>query len=217
MENVNLNQLTSEQKGLLLAELKQEEIAKEKQKENTKVIYKTLVNDIVEEVFPDLVAMSNYIEKQKKKVFDSFDTVINLKREVYTIKDDQKTHTFSNKNNTKRITIGYRTLDHYDDTANAGLEKINQYLDSLITDGVSKKNVSIISSLLKRDEKGNLQASRVVELYKLINEIDNELFTEGVKIIMEAAQPSKSVTFITADCRDENNKWRSIPLSVSSV
>jgi len=213
---MDLKSLTPEQKAALFAELEQERLSEIAQKENERKQYKQLSEEAVESCFPTLENMSSAMSDIKKTVFDTFKTVIELKSELYKVKSEQRSHTFINAAGNKRITVGYRVLDRYDNTAEAGFEKIKQYLESL-TGSINNELSAIINNLLKRDSEGNMKASRVLELQKIAKEINDPLFLDGVKIIADAYKPDRSANFITAEYKNEIGVWNVVPLSVSSV
>ena len=65
--------------------------------------------------------------------------------------------------------------------------------------------------------KGNLKANRVLELLKLANESESELFQDGVQIIADSHRPEQSAHFIEAAHKNEEGQWCNIGLSISSV
>ena len=113
--------------------------------------------------------------------------------------------------------MGYRVTDNYDDTVGEGIAKVTAFLTSLAKDKETGKLVKTINQLLKKDAKGNLKPSRVIELYKLTEEFNSDLFTDGVKILMDAYKPVKSVYFIDATVINKAGVKQNVPLSISSV
>ena len=77
--------------------------------------------------------------------------------------------------------------------------------------------MSVINRLLKKDAKGNLKASRVLELTRVAKEFDNPAFTDAVTIIAQAYRPQRSAFYIEANTLNEQGKKCNIPLSLSSV
>ncbi|MNY63903.1 hypothetical protein D3C86_2009310 [compost metagenome] len=75
----------------------------------------------------------------------------------------------------------------------------------------------MVFNLLKKDAKGNLKGSRVLELQKLTAKFNNEDFSDGVDIISKAYKPVRSVWFVEAALIDENKNKTPIPLSMSAV
>lgn len=214
---MNVKDLKPEEKQALLKELQAEENANiEKRKEDRKAL-KEMSSGTVEEMFTVLMQASKSLADVKSMVFNNFSHLVDMKCELYTVKDDQQSHTFSTLDGTKRISLGCRMLDRYDETADAGITKVREYMDSLVKDEESGKLVGMINSLLRKDAKGNLKANRVLELLKLANESDSELFKDGVQIIADSHRPEQSAHFIEAASKNEEGQWCNIGLSISSV
>lgn len=187
----------------------------ESKKDLDRQAYKDLVEQTVPKVIFTLCSASEMISNAKTQAFKYFEDILKLKADVYGIKEKQQSHTFSCDG--AEITIGYRVTDGWDDTANTGIAKVEKYISSLATDEKTAALVRIVFNLLKKDAKGNLKGSRVLELQKLTKEFDNEEFTDGVKIIAEAYKPVRSVWYIEAALIGDDGAKTPIPLSASSV
>ncbi|MCF6184231.1 MAG: DUF3164 family protein [Bacteroidales bacterium] len=214
---MNLENLTPEEKAKLLEELKQEEKAKQEKVKEDRKLLKELAGKEVEEMFNELTMLSSQLSATKTKVFSAFENLIKMKCELYEVKSEQQSHTFSNKEGTKRIKLGYRVYDRYDDTVEEGIAKVREYVDSLIKDEDTALLVGMINRLLKKDAKGNLKANRVLDLIKMSEETDSKLFKDGVQIIVDAYRPERSSDFIEAEWKDERGNWNSVALSISSA
>lgn len=208
--NTTLNpaELSDEQLEALLAE-------RRKKKEQQRDAYKSLTEESVPVAIEKLVAASQFLQQTKMEVFSFFNDLLQLKSEVYGVKDGQQSHTFSDDKSS--ITIGYRVNEGWDDTVGAGIKKVTNFIQSLAKDQVSGELVEMVFNLLKKDAKGNLRTSRVIELEKLAIKFNNPEFTDGVKIIMNAYKPVRSVWFIEATTTNTNGDKVSIPLSISAV
>lgn len=200
---------------LSAADLKAELQRRDNLKEADRSAYKELVEQTVPKAVFKLCAASEILSNAKTEAFKFFEDVLKLKAEVYGIKEKQMTHTFSD--NKSEITIGYRINDGWDDTVNAGVAKVEKFISSLAKDKETAALVSIVFNLLKKDAKGNLKGSRVLELQKLTKDFNDEEFTDGVNIIADSYKPVKSVWFIEAALINEDGSKTSIPLSMSSV
>jgi hypothetical protein len=163
----------------------------------------------------NLANASKMLEKVKKETFEFFEQALELKAKVYGIKEKQMSHTFSIK--TGEVTIGYRVTDAWDDTVTAGVAKVQKFISGLAKDEPTAALVDLVFNLLKKDAKGNLKSSRVLELQKLTSKFNNHDFTDGVKIISEAYKPARSVWFIDAAFINADGSKTSIPLSISAV
>ncbi|MDR1846733.1 MAG: DUF3164 family protein [Bacteroidales bacterium] len=179
--------------------------------------YKDLVDSTVTRVFDAMQELSNIMIEQKAKIFDDFATVLDLKAEIFGVKEGQRSHTFSTGDGKKSIIIGHRIIDHYDDTITVGIEKIKEYLKSLVKDEETGNLMEVINNLLRQDKFGNLKPNRIIELQKLEAKIANKGFSEGLKIIRDAYKPINSCKYISVSYKDKNGKEQSIPLSMSAA
>lgn len=209
--------MTAEEKARFEAFRKSEEKrAAEAKARADREMYKQLVDDEIEKSIPVLLAVSEKIKQSKQQVLDNFKTILELKGNIFkTIRDDQKSHTFTNSEGSKRITLGVYVTDGYRDTVEDGIGIVKEYIESLAKDEKTKSLVSMVLRLLSRDAKGTLKASRIVQLRKVAEETGDSRFLEGVRIIEESYQPEVSKQFIRAEQKDVNGMWRSIPLAMT--
>ncbi|HOU67620.1 MAG TPA: DUF3164 family protein [Paludibacteraceae bacterium] len=198
---------------------KQEKAKKEAQEraKEERDTYLTLVDETIEEAIPTLQSISDGIAETKRQVLESFRSALDMKAELFKVKEDQRTHTFTNSDGTKRIMLGQYCLDGYKDTVNEGIAMVKEYIESLAKDDDSRALVNAVLRLLSKDQVGNLKASRVIQLQKMANESADERFKEGVRIINEAYQPVVSKQFIRAEVRSENGEWNNIALGMTEA
>jgi len=207
-QTIDLSQFSAKQ-------LKEALIRVESKKNQERDTYKKLVAETIPKALLKLKKTSEMIQNVKTETFQLFETILDLKNQVYGFKEKQMSHTFSNDK--EEITIGYRINEGWDDTVTIGIEKVQNYIASLSTSKETASLVKIVFNLLKKDAKGNLKGSRVLELQKLTKEFNDEEFTDGVEIIASAFKPIRSSWFIEASTINENGTRTSIPLSMSSV
>lgn len=210
-------EMTAEEKARFEAFRKSEEKrAAEAKARADREMYKQLVDDEIEKSIPVLLAVSEKIKQSKQQVLDNFKTILELKGNIFkTVRDDQKSHTFTNSEGSKRITLGVYVTDGYRDTVEDGIGIVKEYIESLAKDEKTKSLVSMVLRLLSRDAKGTLKASRIVQLRKVAEETGDSRFLEGVRIIEESYQPEVSKQFIRAEQKDVNGMWRSISLGMT--
>lgn len=217
MSKIKFENLSPELQAELMAQAAE---ANRKQQEGIKAereSYKQLVNDVLPGIFHKLVSLSNSMAAGKKEVFDSMSNLIAMKCELYGVKDGQQSHTFSTLEGNLRLTLGYHVTDNYDDTVNAGVEKVKAYLQSLANTPETQALVDMVNKLLSKDNAGNLKASRVLQLSQMAEKSGNAEFIDGVGIIREAYKPIPSKHYIRADYKDDESGWKSIPLGVTEV
>jgi len=211
-------EMTAEERQEFAAfkEAKQKKEAEAKRKADRDA-YTALVDETIDAVMPRLMGMSDEIARRKTEAVEAFCGALEMKAELFGVKDDQKSHTFTNSEGTKRITIGHYTLDNYHDTVDEGVAMVKGYIESLAKDDASRSLVKAILKLLSRDSMGNLKAQRVLQLRQLAEETGDDRFIEGVRIIQESYQPTPSKEYVRAAVRGENGGWKPIALSMTEV
>lgn len=217
MNEINLSQLSAEQRREMLAQLKAQEEAEKRQREADISTYKALVSQTVEDNFPILQAVSSELAAQKRSIRNAFATVVDLKSSLYGVKDGQRSHQFINSEGTRRITIGFNVIDNYDDTVDAGIAKVKEYISSLARDEQSKILVETVLKLLSKDSKGTLKASRVLQLQQMAEKSENADFIEGVHIIRDAYRPIESKSYVRAEYKSDSGAWVSVPLGMTEA
>jgi len=213
---VDLSQLSAKQLTELKQQLDTAEKLKKQAVEAERETYKSIVDDTVQQSFKPLVGLSKHLMNVKKLIFDNFESVVDMKNEIYGTKESQQSHTFTSLDGKISIKIGHRVTESFDDTLSAGIEKVKTYMATLAKDVESAALVETIMDLLKKDAKGNLKANRVLELGKLASRVNNDNFSDGIRIIQESYKPVKSCQFIEVKYKDEHGKEHALPLSISA-
>ncbi|WP_446807987.1 DUF3164 family protein [Methylomonas sp. 2BW1-5-20] len=208
MNDLALEALSEQQLEDLLA-------AKRKKKQETRDTYQKITEETVVSACKQLAGISVVLAQAKRDVFSSFKAVLQLKEDVFGIKEKQRSHTFTTDKYS--ITIGYRVNDGWDDTVTSGVAKVNKFIQSLARDDNSAALVETVFNLLKKDANGNLRANRVIELQKLTSKFNDAEFTDGVSIIMNAYKPVRSCWFIDAFSFNDAGEKVNIPLSISAA
>ncbi len=190
--------------------------AEQKAKEQRE-LYSKMVDEEIENSIPELSSLSEQIKTTKETVYGNFKTILEMKLEIFAskIKDSQRSHTFTNSDGNKRITLGVYVTDGYRDTVEEGIDIVKEVISGFANSAETESLVKMVLKLLSRDAKGTLKASRIVQLRKIAEESGNERFIEGVKIIEEAYQPAVSKQYVRAEIKDEKGQWKVIPLGMT--
>lgn len=210
---VKLADLSLEDRQQLLRELEAEKTA-EKDK---KTQYKAIVDSTVGGILEKLMQAANLLADAKTLAYNELKALLETKQEVYEVKNNQKTHTFTTQDGGYRIIIGVKMLTRWDGTESAGVEKVKQYISSLAKDENSAQLTELVMNLLNPDKAGNLNPNRVMQLVKLKEKINNPLFADGVDIIMAAYAPVESTPFIEAYERDANGQYKNVELRFAQL
>lgn len=177
--------------------------------------YKALVNETIETLFPLLEEVSTTLTARKKEVYERFQQALAMKADLFENTASNKSNSFINAAGNRRIILGQYEIDAYDDTVNEGVAKVKAYIESLAKDEESRVLVAAILKLLTKDQKGNLKASRVMQLRKMADESGNDQFIDGVRIIEAAYRPQVSKFYVRAERKGENGEWVNIPLGMT--
>mgnify|MGYP003288313221 FL=1 len=196
--------------------------AQEKREQDLRT-YKKLVDDAISETVPEAHCIQEMLTRTKDGIMERFRAVIDLKETLFVgskqLKDGRYSDTFTNSDSNMRVTVGYNTLDAYDDTYTAGVEMVNQYIESLATDDKSKQLADMVTTLLReRSKAGQLKAQNVLRLEQMAAESKDETFIEGMRIIREAYRPQKSKQFVKVEVKNpETNEWVPITMNMTNA
>lgn len=184
--------------------------------------YKSLVDDAVRETVPEAQCIQETMVRQKQRIIERFAAVIAMKNQLFagkkTLRDGRFTDTFTNSDGTARVTVGYRTIDNYDDTYTLGVDMVEQYISSLATDADSQRLADMVRMLLReRGAQGQLKAQNVLRLDKIAQESGNDTFIEGMRVIRDAYKPIQSKQFVKVEVKHpETNEWNNIEMNMTN-
>lgn len=214
---MDITKLSAEQKAELKRQLDAEEKAEKLRVQNERETYKDLVDKTVLSNLKRLQNLSSEMQRIKSEVFADFETVIKMKNELFNVKGDRKSDTFTTKDGLYTLTLGSRVNEGWDDTVEAGITKVKEYLRTLAKDDNSAALVDTVMSLLAKDRKGALKANKVLELEKLAVKSQNVEFIDGINIIKNAYRPVPTCQFIDVSMKDDKGNPVSLPLSLSAM
>lgn len=217
MKTITLENLTPEEREELMKQAALVLENKDKLKRDERKKFKEIVSDEVNTLFGIMHQHVEDMKRAKIDIYNSLQTLIQSKAEVFEVEGSQKTHTFSSADGMKRITIGYRDISDWDGTETAGIEKVKNYIASLAADKEKGKAANYLQALLKPDRAGKLDPRRIMELQKQAEEMNDTDLLDGVTIIMNAYKLVKTAPTLTVEERTDNGKWRNIELNFSDV
>lgn len=213
---MDITKLTPEEKAALKAQLDNEEKQEKKRVARERETYKNLVDTMVSANVAKLKELSRAMEDVKNEVFDEFATLIKTKDELFKTKSDRQSDTFTTSDGQYTITLGRRINEGWDDTVENGILKVMEFVKTLAKDETSSALVETILGLIAKNKRGELKASKVLELEKLANRMQDPDFLDGISIIKEAYRPVPTCQFITVHIKDEKGVQSQLPLSLSN-
>lgn len=213
----------SEEEVALLENARAEKAKREAEEKHAQEVktYKELVDEAVNLTVPEAQDISRILEQKKAAIFERFHSIISMKDELFSgsckAKDGRFTDTFTNKDSTARVTLGFNTNDAYDDTYTAGVEKVKEYIQSLASDDKSRQLAEMVNTLLmERSKAGQLKAQNVLRLENMANESGDPTFIEGMKIIRDAYRPERTKQFVKVEVKDASGKFQTISLNMTN-
>jgi hypothetical protein len=212
---MDLKKMTPQQRAEMKAELEAYERAEKQKRENDIEAYKALVAEFCHRTKESMLQLSRKMREEKDLVFDGVAAIIDLKEQLYRVKIDRHSNTFTADGIT--VSLGRRTNDGWDDTVEVGIAKVKEFLSTLAKDEDSSKLYTAVMQLLSKDKKGNLKASSMLQLERYAAEWNDPLFSEGVEIIRNAYTPVETCDFISVSYKDEDGKIHAIPLSLAAM
>lgn len=214
---MDLSTLTPQERAALKAQLDAEERAERNRIEQERETYKQLVDATVKASVTKLQRLSAEMMRIKQDIFNEFGTVISMKNELFKVKGDRRSDTFTTSDSRMSLTLGNRVNEGWDDTVEAGIDMVKEYIKTMAKDENSANLVDTVMSLLAKDRKGALKANKVLELEKLAIKSKNERFLEGINIIKAAYRPVPTCQFIQVEMKDEKGNAVNLPLSLSAM
>lgn len=214
---IDLSKLSAADRATLKAQIESEERAERARIEQERESYKQLVDSLVQSSATKLRRLSEEMMRIKQEIFSDFSEIIQTKNELFKVKSDRQSDTFTTSDSLVRLTLGNRINEGWDDTVEAGIEIVKAYLATLAKDDNSANLVETVMSLLAKDRKGALKANKVLELERLAVKAQDVRFIEGINIIKAAYRPVPTCQFIQVEMKDEQGKTVNLPLSLSAM
>ena len=218
MEDVRTVQMTdAEWQEYQSLKREQEERDKAQKRKADREAYRRLSEEAVSEVFVEIKRLNEQMQATKKMVMERFLAILKMRDEAFDTDSKQSQYSFVDEGVTQRIIIGRYKKYMHDTTAEAGIEMVKAYLETLGTDSETQKLVRIILDLLSENAQGELEPDKILQLDRSAEEFGSEEFAEGVKIIKESLIFDWTKYFFRAEEKNADGAWKSIPLSMINV
>ncbi len=208
--------MTAAERAELKAQLEAQERAEKQKREDDINAYKDLVSEFCRKTKDDMMELSAEMRRRKDKVFGNVTAIIDMKEALFKTKVNRHSNSFTSEDGIT-VSLGRRTVDGWDDTVEAGIEKVKEFLATLAKDDNSAKLYEVVMRLLTKDRKGNLKASAMLQLEQYAAKWNEPLFTEGVEIIRNSYHPRETCDYISVTYKDSEGKEHAIPLSLAAM
>ncbi len=218
MEVIDYTKLSPEQKKELRQQMEAEQRAEQEKAIKLRDDYESMKNEQVLASFKRLQNVSSALTEEKVDIFNQFGSLLAMKKELYNLSeaqmDMQQSHTFTSSNGNISIIIGSNVIDRWSDDVGVGIERVNAWIDSKIT---NPEDRGTVRALMKTNSEGVLKASRILDLAKHASERGDKELIEAVNFIRDQYRPEKTSTYVKAKFKNENQQWQWLALSMSAV
>jgi hypothetical protein len=122
----------------------------------------------------------------------------------------------TNTDDTMRVTRRRDTEPVWDERSTKAVELIKDFLG----DTIKKRDIElyeILLGFLERNQKGDLEYGRVMDLYKHEGKFDDPRWKEGLRLIKESFSNHLKGFGYEFKFKDENGKWQNLLLNFSGV
>lgn len=216
-KEISLASLSVKDRAKLLKELEAQQKSDNERIKGERQKYKATVDKKVRAILPVLQKVSKSIADAKRFTYKNLEQLIKAKTELYDREDDQFSHSFSTLDGNTTIIVGSNVIDGWDDTVNVGIGKVMDFLKTMVKDKDSKDLVETVTKLLSKDNKGNLKASRVLQLKQFAEKRNNKELTDAINIIQDAYRPVRSKEFVRCIIKDDKGEAMILPLSITEA
>lgn len=194
---MTIAELSPSEKAELLKQLAAEQKSEKERKEKEIATYKDLQDKAVSAAIPGLVKFSESQKSLVETIFADFGALVALKKDLYTTKETQDSHTFTSRDGMGSITIGYNAIIGFDGTEAAGVQMVKEYISNMSADDDKRKTLGdLLNTFMKTDKNGNLNPTRIAELVNKKAEVNDPLFTNGVDTIVNAQFKTRTSTYV---------------------
>lgn len=214
---MDIKNMTAKERAELKAQIEAEERAEKQKREDDITAYKNSVDEFCRAGFATLSTVSEAMRKAKDKMFADAETLISMKEELFRTKSDRRSDQFTTSDGRITIALGSRTNDGWDDTVNVGIGMAKEFIKSLAKDEEAAALSEMVMGLLAKDRKGNLKASRVLQLRETANKSGYAKLIEAVDIIQAAYRPVETCQFISVSYKDDKGVKHTLPLSLAAM
>lgn len=198
MTTVDLTQLSPEQLEDLNKQIKARKTQERKEQQEKDKLINEFTNEVVDNNIDFFVGLNASVEKGIIKVFKDAKALIELRAERYESKsEDQDSFTFTKKDGSASIRIGWNIKPTFTGIEAEGIKKIKQFMSSLAGDTDNEQLLfEFLNVALKTDAQGNYNPKKVRELNSMRQKANSELFDSGMDIIDSAIVDVRTSQFV---------------------
>jgi hypothetical protein len=214
MKTIDLSTVSTEELEQVLAEKKKENAARNAAK---KKAYEAERDALVEELCNSAIHQSKLLAEFKEFCQEKFDKQYEQLEEYGTLRANSKGG-FALVTSCGRFKAvrNRATQPSWDERSNKAITLITEFLETTIRKR-DKKLFEILFSFIKKNEKGELEYSRVMNLLQHQDKYNDPRWVEGLNLIKESYSCNLRGYQYDFFQKDKEEKWERINLQFSSL
>lgn len=196
--SIDLTKLSPQELADLNAKIKERKALERKEQKEKNQIIDEFTNEIVDNNIDFFIGLNSSVEKGIIKVWQEAKALIELRAERYeSKKEDQDSFTFTKKDGSASIKIGWNVKPTFTGVESEGIKKIKEYMSSLAGSTENEQLLlEFLNVALKTDVQGNYNPKKVRELNSMRDKANSELFDAGMDIIDSAIVDVRTSQFV---------------------
>lgn len=213
MAEKSIHELSAEELKQLLAEKTAKEAA-EKKAERDK--YEQDKDLFVKRIFGDAVAYHTILRDFKNELHQEFDKHEEVLANYGGIRGNSKGgFSLTTTDGNHRVRRTRATTPQWDERSKKGEALIIEFLKEQIQDERLHK---LVMSFLERNDKGELEYSRVMNLLNMKNEFDDERWLKGLELMQESYSLTlRAYSYEFQHKNSSTGKWERLELNFASI
>ena len=210
-----------EQKELTVEELREQlakaEAKEKKEQQSRKLAYEDKRSKYVESIVSQFEELAPKLKALKNSSLQEGNL---LNKEMYEVfgkeSKSQKSITLKNSTDTMKVEITHQDKFTFDETAQVHIDTIRNVLEKKFSK-VNKTMYKALTLLLSRNKQGDWNASNVLKLRQVAEEINDSILTTAVKELLLSAQFSGTSDYVRAYKRNKEGKYTPIVIQFSTL
>ena len=217
MSTIDLSQLSAEQLSDLENKLNQKKEQERKKRDQERKAYEADRDDFVLKIISKAKALSEQIKAFKIEVEKGMEHHAEKLNQYGEMRSNSKGgFTINNSNGQKQVKRLRDTEPSWDERADKAVELIKEVLGETVKKR-DRDTYEILMSFIERNNKGDLEMSKVMNLLQHEDRYTDPRWKEGLRLLREAYSNQLKGYGYAFKEKGEQGKWESISLSFSSL
>lgn len=216
-ETINIELLSPQQLEALQAQLAKKQAAAQKEKEKAKTQYEKQRDRSIKIITGKARSLSELLKEFKQLISGEMESQHQTLTEYGEIRSNSKGgFSITSSDGSMRVTRTRDTEPFWDERGSKAVAMLKDFLEETAKKR-DKDLFEILMGFLSRNEKGDLEYSKVFLLLKHRNAFSDPRWTEGLNLLEESFQVNLRGYGYEIKVKDEQGKWQNISLNFTAL